>query len=356
LLFDPRPKDSREDLYDREREVDALVESGLPLILLLGRRRIGKSSVLRVALREVGGVYLDARLLYAESGGWIPTRLFIEALADALGEARGRLRRGLERAVRHVEGVTVAGIRLNLSREPALRELLGALEAAGATIGVDEAQYLRYSGARGGRELLALFAYIYDNLQGVRLILSGSEVGLLHDFLGLDDYRSPLYGRPYRAVTLAPFTRRQSLEFLERGFAERGLQPPRETLEAAVAELDGVPGWLVDFGLAYLSHGSLDEALREVYSRAEGFVKGELALLERRSPRYAELLKAVAAGYTSWESLRRYMGARGVRSTSTLSRLLRGLEKMGWVEKRLVDGRPRYRVSDPVVERVLRRL
>lgn len=356
MLFDPRPKENRRDLYDRETEVDALTRSKLPLVLLLGRRRIGKSSVLRVALNELGGIYVDARLLYAESGGWISTSLLTEALLEALRSTRGRLRRSVEKALERVEGVSLAGVHVRLARRPVLRELLGALNEFGITVGVDEAQYLRYSGSRGGKEVLALFAYVYDNLRNVRLVLSGSEVGLLHDFLGLDDYRSPLYGRPYESVTLTPFPREQSVDFLEKGFAEHGVYPPRSTLEAAVAELDGVPGWLVDFGLAYLRYGSLEDALREVYVKAEGFVRGELEILERRSPRYTELLKAVASGHSSWEALRRYMEARGVRSTSTLSRLLRGLEKMGWVEKQLVGGRPRYRVSDPVVERVLKRI
>ena len=46
---------------------------------------------------------------------------------------------------------------------------------------LDEVQYLRYS-IIGLRPLLA---YAYDHLRNMTMVLTGSEVGLLHDFLGL---------------------------------------------------------------------------------------------------------------------------------------------------------------------------
>ena len=47
-LFDLRPKTKREDLFDRERELELLhkgIERGYPIIAVLGIRRIGKTSV-----------------------------------------------------------------------------------------------------------------------------------------------------------------------------------------------------------------------------------------------------------------------------------------------------------------------
>jgi AAA+ ATPase superfamily predicted ATPase len=66
LFFDPRPKEKKEDLFDRERELerfsDALAYS--PLILILGARRMGKTSLMNVALKESCQPYvmkLDSR-------------------------------------------------------------------------------------------------------------------------------------------------------------------------------------------------------------------------------------------------------------------------------------------------------
>jgi hypothetical protein len=68
MLFDPRPKESRSELFDREEELRALesyVRSGSPLILCIGVRRIGKTSLLKVFLNESGypHVYVNARRL-----------------------------------------------------------------------------------------------------------------------------------------------------------------------------------------------------------------------------------------------------------------------------------------------------
>ena len=55
LYFDERPKSRREDLYDRERELEEMltsIEHQKPLVVLKGIRRLGKTSLLRVALNE----------------------------------------------------------------------------------------------------------------------------------------------------------------------------------------------------------------------------------------------------------------------------------------------------------------
>jgi len=153
--------------------------------------------------------------------------------------------------------------------------ILEALNDVGAVIGIDEAQYLRFYGSRGGKELLALLAYSYDNLDSLRFILSGSEVGLLHDFLGIDDYESPLYGRSHREVVLKPFSKGLSI---------------------------GVPGWLVEFGRKYAETQDLMDSLEYVFQRAKGFLNEELKELERRSPAMCLSLRPSPGDTTSRRS------------------------------------------------------
>jgi len=55
VLFDPKPKGSREDFLDREKELELLqayAKKGSPIMLCLGVRRIGKTSLLKVFLNE----------------------------------------------------------------------------------------------------------------------------------------------------------------------------------------------------------------------------------------------------------------------------------------------------------------
>jgi len=52
-LFSPYPKTKREELFDRENELKDVIEvvdMGERLILILGPRRLGKSSLLNVVL------------------------------------------------------------------------------------------------------------------------------------------------------------------------------------------------------------------------------------------------------------------------------------------------------------------
>lgn len=61
-LFDPRPKSSRSELLDRADELRLLDKSvGRPLIVVLGIRRIGKTSLVKSFLEPYNGIYIDLR-------------------------------------------------------------------------------------------------------------------------------------------------------------------------------------------------------------------------------------------------------------------------------------------------------
>ncbi len=69
MLFDPRPKRRIDELFDRREEFEALLSTSEPLTLLLGIRRVDKSSLLRATLNEIeNGRYIDARKMYFNSG------------------------------------------------------------------------------------------------------------------------------------------------------------------------------------------------------------------------------------------------------------------------------------------------
>jgi AAA+ ATPase superfamily predicted ATPase len=91
-LFDLQPKTRREDLFDRERELQELhsaIEKGYPLIALLGIRRIGKTSVLKVLANEVDGVYLDMRGLVKRDDMYM-------RVADAMSSNIAKMKKLLE--------------------------------------------------------------------------------------------------------------------------------------------------------------------------------------------------------------------------------------------------------------------
>ncbi|ODN30432.1 ATP-binding protein [Fervidobacterium thailandense] len=68
MLFDPRPKVRKEELYDREEELGRLLNTDAPIILLLAPRRLGKTSLLNVFANQLEGrcLIIDCREVFHE--------------------------------------------------------------------------------------------------------------------------------------------------------------------------------------------------------------------------------------------------------------------------------------------------
>jgi len=104
LLFDERPKARREDLFDREREVEEIINNiKRPLLLISGVRRIGKTSVLLVSLNEAKENYIliDCRKLKENYGRKELYSLFSEALSSKISYLKDVLEK--------VKGISIAG-------------------------------------------------------------------------------------------------------------------------------------------------------------------------------------------------------------------------------------------------------
>ncbi len=360
MLFSLKPKNKREELFDREEELNVLskVVKTYPMIVVTGLRRVGKSSIVRVFLNEnsLPNVYIDGRRIYEMSGGNMGSYALYRALESEF--SRLSKSRKILNFLRRIKGINIAGSGVEIDRrEFDLAMLLESFDRFAEKEGkyfvifFDEAQYFRFYGSRGGRDILALFSLVYDTLDHVRIVVTGSEVGMLHDFLKLDDYNSPLYGRPVYTITVQPFSRELSIDFLKRGFEESGVSIDFD-LSDVVSKIDGIPGYLVLFGVKYLESEDVGRALEEVYSTMGALFEKELEELNRRSRRYRLILKLIASGVKNWSDIKRYLSSKGDPiSDSRLHSILLNLEKMSFIEKS-EDG---YMVSDPVLLKVLKK-
>ena len=359
MLFSLAPKFRKDDLFDRDRELSTL-RSTLqlyPLTLVTGLRRVGKSSLISVFLNESNFIHItiDGRKVYQGASGNITNSDLVRELSTTLSKISNVQR--MDNFLRRVKGINVLGNAIEMNpKEVILSDLFEKFnEVAKAednclVVCFDEAQYFRFYGSRGGNDLLAFLSYIYDHLTNVRVIVTGSEVGVLHDFLKLKDYDSPLYGRAVQQIAIKPFNFEQSVEFLQTGFREI-----REEIDFDVSEIvekiDGIPGYLTLFGVKYLETRNKEMALKEVYSLMEGPFKKEMNELEKRSSRYTIILKLVAQGINTWTMLKNHFLAKGdMISDSRLFELLTTLEKMSLIEKTQSG----YRILDPVFERILK--
>ncbi len=342
MLFDERPKSNREDLFDRDRELGELLDNiHRPIILLTGIRRIGKTSILRVALNMVDTEYIliDGRGLKPNYG----LRDMYSLLSSAFSRSGSRI---LE-LIKGLRGVKVLGSGVEFSwggRESLdLIELFDRLNRRRVIVAIDEAQYFRGPQSNIMRNLLA---HSYDYNDNVTFILTGSEVGLLHDFLLLDEPDSPLYGRYIHNITVERFSRDESFEFLKRGFNEAGVEIDHKLIEEAVDLFDGIPGWLTFFGNRYISG---IRRMEDIIAMAVNMAVKELRSI-CRTDRYRYVLKGIAEGLDSWSKIKRYVEEREKRtiSDSILSNIIRNLEDMSIISK--------YKFLDPIYLLAARKL
>ncbi|ASJ05164.1 AAA family ATPase [Thermococcus barossii] len=363
MLFDLQPKTRREDLYDREeklREFEDALHLGEKLVLILGIRRLGKSSLLNVALSEsnLPHAKIDVRSLYFTHGS-IPQEMLAKRILGSLISSlppSGKLRLGMIEALSSIKGLRLSGVHVEFEKKPDLAEILERInswaesEEKRVVIAFDEAQYLRLSGVQYD----GLIAYAVDNLPALTFVLTGSEVGMLHDFLGLDNPKKPLFGRYAREITLERFSREQSIDFLERGFRELGIDVSPPELERAVDRLDGIVGWLSMYGyLRGVRKLPEKDALNELFHRAEALVKEELSSLLSYSRRYGLILKAVAMGNETWSEIKEYLEFKAGRiNDAKFSLLLKNLVKYGYLDK----GARGYSIPDPVVAEVVKKV
>ncbi len=362
MLFDPRPKTSRKELYDREQELKVLNEftrKGSPILVMLGIRRIGKTSILRVFLNEANlpHIYIDARLF--EEHGFRKDLLY-RMLSDELSKLKSRWASILE-YLRVLEGVEigVTTIRFNWREKPlSILDVFAKLDEwasdNGETviIAIDEAQLLRYlRGGKGRIDFTKVISYCYDNLRNLKFIVTGSEVGVLRDFLGFDNPNSPLYGRVRDELTIARFDRDKSIDFLEKGFSECGIRPPYSVIEEIVDMVDGIPGWLTYFGYKYCRKPS-PEIVREVFNEAKMMVLNEIRKLPSKYYIYA--LKAISIGYRRWKNIKQAieLWIGHPLTNAQISRVLQTLLKLSIIEKKGEE----YRITDPIIAEALKEL
>lgn len=356
MLFMDRPAESLEELFDREKELEQLQNAidTRRLTLVVGMRRVGKTSGVKAGTHGRPRIYIDARAF--EERSYISYADLLEALRRELRRLLP-IHRRLGELLAKVRGVSAAGVdvRFEVGRNsPSLSELLQTLNDWAEERGekllliIDEAQELV---KLRGRQILPVLGCAYDNLKNLSLVLTGSKAGLLLRFLRLENPESPLYGRYAERIEIRPFTRGQALEYLREGFRRAGVSVDDKLLEAAVDALDGVVGWLAYFGLNALRDPAT--ALDTTVERATEIATAEFCNFVKYmgSRRYIAVAKLAALRGTRWSDAKRLLQAEEGRpiSDSEVTKLLRNLADYGFLEK---QGEI-YTVPDPILRRAL---
>ncbi len=340
MLFDINPKQDLKDFFNYETELNSLVgflqDRNSKIIVIKGLRRTGKSSLVRVGLKKAGVkfVLIDVRELTSLS-----RKSFESKLLEELKSIKGIHEALLDR----IESVD-AGVRFSLRRSEGVWPLLKKLNPV---IAVDEVQMLKGSGVE------AFLAAVYDNTN-CKILLTGSEVGVLDAFIGKENPKAPLFGRVYSEIKLHSLPPEKSREFLMLGFKQLGKNVPGKVFDEALTELDGIVGWLAMFGSLSFSIDpvfALKEAIvngsKLAYSELESF----LAMRPTARKRYLVLLKILAEKNAGWSELKLALEVRLNEKISDpqFTNYLNSLIDYGF----LLHQEDRYILPDPLLKKSL---
>jgi len=340
MLFDLKPKEKIKDFFNYRKELDSisayLADSSTRIVLIRGLRRTGKSSLLRVALNRTGVkfIVIDARELTSLS-----RRSFESRLLEELKSIKGISKSLIDK----IESIEL-GVKIAIKKEESIWKLLKELSPV---IAVDEVQMLRGTGVE------AFFAALYDNTN-CKIVLTGSEVGVLDAFLGKNDPKAPLFGRAYAEIKMRHLEPDKSKEFITAGFKEVKKHLDETMLDKVVQELDGIIGWLTMFGNAALSL-SVEDALEGTTVKGAQLAYSEFeSFLGSRTPakrRYTELLRILAEKSMKWAELKRTMEIQLKEpiSDSQFSNYLESLTDYGFI----IVGEGIYSIPDPLLKKAL---
>lgn len=368
MLFDIKPKTRLKDLYDRREEFEEIrkgIEHGEPLIVVYGVRRIGKTSLVRATLNELQYPHtvVDVREIYEEYGYITRNRLYQQILGQLARstEPLQRISLKIKDLTRNIRELSIPGLRIETQapKETSITGLLRELDTwaerqdTRIVIALDEAQYLRFSGPTRWDGILA---WAYDNLAHTTIIVTGSEAGILQDFLRANNPQAPLYGRYLREILLRKFTPEESKDFLQQGFRETNTPIEAWEVEEAVQKLDGIPGWLTLYGY-YRTARRLGhrEALETVFETGSALVAMEIEkIIAPSRKRYLAILEAITHGATRWREIKTYTEYRtgAPIADKNFTNLLKKLVKYGIIEKH----GDMYEITDPLTRHAVRKL
>ena len=220
---------------------------------------------------------------------------------------------------------------------------------------LDEAQEFR---KLKGYKLQNLMAYVYDEVRHVQVIVTGSQFGLLHDFLGIDDPESPLFGRGIAEISTPRLSSKLAEEFMVKGFGQAEIEPDMDMVRSAVTQLDGIIGWLTFLGARSVERGSLTkEILNETIEKGSVLEAKEfsnfLKTREQARRRYIWILKTAARfRRASWGELKKELELRERKSiaNNVFTDLIKNLVNAAFLAK---GENGEYYVADPILSQAI---
>lgn len=288
-----------ERFVDREDELRVLeaeyAREGASLVILYGRRRVGKTTLISEFIRDKHALFF---------------------LASEESEAQNR--RQFRARVADFTGNALLASSDSADWDMIFRVLLDAPRETKPVIVIDEFQYI----GRSNPAFPSIFQRIWEEqlkTQNVMVILCGSLISMMES--QTLRYDSPLYGRRTAQIRLKPIPFRYYAEFFPQ-------MNRRERIEM-YAVTGGVPKYMELFGQCGDIYASIDKNILDPY----GYLYDEPYFLLQQEVSeigsYFSLIRAIAAGNAKLSAL---AGVLEVKATS-LTRYLKTLIDLDILER-----------------------
>lgn len=337
MYFEIEPKSKKQDFFNYDYEygqVKKALERKEKIIAVVGVRRVGKTSLLNLIYNETKELklWLDGRIVTN------PKKEIFEAIYETAHTGKPKIFGKIESL-----NVSVLGVGFSIKPETESQsEIEKKIKGVGhIRVFIDEAQRMKVD------DLADVLSYFYDRFPQVSFIISGSEIGLVEEILGEGDSEHPLYGRDIAKVTMNRLDKNGSMEYLKRGFEQLGLKVADSEIDDAIAELDGLIGWLTLYGYEKGVKKSKD-ALNKTSQSAAQIAASELVhFLKKAKNKKLYLSILTNSDNISWEELKnRTEKDIGKKLNPNLFNFaLEKLVNYSFIEK----SDQRYHLSDPLL-------
>jgi AAA+ ATPase superfamily predicted ATPase len=305
------------------RELAALLErGGSQFVVVYGRRRVGKTTLLLRWVQQSGRPYIY----------WVARRETADASRQGLARALWRW------AYPDAEGPEPPRFD---SWSLLFEQMARMLNGQPLILIWDEFTYAVESDPSLPSHLQAAWDHLFKHAPLI-LVLAGSHIGMMVDLL---NYQAPLYGRTTGQFPVEPLPYAALEDFF----------PPYPAAErvAVYAVLGGVPAYLERFD----AQQSLSANIRQHLFQRLGMFRSEPSVLindlVRETRNYEATLRAVATGHHTPAEIARAVGG----ASSNLAPYLRRLRELSLIERRVpvtippdqrrTTTRSRYYLRDP---------
>lgn len=315
-----------DNFINREQELatlnDLIQQPNAQFIMLYGRRRVGKTTLLTHWASQTG----------------LPTLYWV-----AKRDPRTLLMANLARAIYAWQNGSMSNIPLQpRDWEQVFTMLAQTIGDRRVIIILDELPYALEQDSALGSYLQAAWDHLFKDSQ-IILIVSGSHIGMLTDLV---QYQAPLYGRLTAQFPLDPLHFSDIRAFLPNYDAFQRL--------SVYSILGGVPAYLE----RWQDTLSIKANVERLFLQRTGWFRNEPQILisdltQRETVTYSAILKAIADGHHEREAIASFSAIKNTSLSHYLPRLL----DLQFIERRIpgtvplkklkTSRRTRYYLRDP---------